>query len=181
MDEGKTEVDGETTLNWSTTIDQIGSSYKIWAVKGGANNDDTVLFATEANNTVEEFITAANLTKSIEMKTNASTEYYVNFESSVTTSYEAIYRIEFAIKAPTEAKADEYVAAWTSALTTRLRSATPPSTWSPRPSTLASLSPPLIWLSSSRSSPRLARTTAMSMSAPRRRSTFPTASPTEPS
>jgi hypothetical protein len=111
MDEGKTEVDGETTLNWSTTIDQIGSSYKIWAVKGGANNDDTVLFATEANNTVETFTAKANLTREISMKTDKATEYYVNFESSVTTSYEAIYRIDFAIKAPTKAKADEYVTA----------------------------------------------------------------------
>jgi hypothetical protein len=84
LEEGKTEVNGTTTLNWSTELADIGSSFTVWTV------GNTVIYAEDSGlNTIEEFTANANLNKAIEMKTNADTEDYVNFDDRAESYYTA--------------------------------------------------------------------------------------------
>jgi hypothetical protein len=99
LDAGKTEVDGKTTLNWSTDLDAIGSAYTIWATKGGANNDDTVVYAELGNNTYYETHDATNgaiSAKDAGMKlTGAAT--YINFDDGLDEYYTADMVITYSV------------------------------------------------------------------------------------
>jgi hypothetical protein len=96
LDEGKTEVDGKTTLNWSTDLDAIGEAYTIWAVKGGAQKQDTVIYASnDGLNTIDEFKSEVkDLNRAISVKTNSATETYLNFGAGtkVTSDYAINYQ-----------------------------------------------------------------------------------------
>jgi hypothetical protein len=99
---GKVEVNGKTTLNWEgTTIDDIGSSFVIWAVKGGAQNNDTVLLAEKsAVNAYEEYTYAADLFKgpdAIKMSVDKNTEDYINFDDQAVEYYLADIRVEYTL------------------------------------------------------------------------------------
>jgi hypothetical protein len=95
---GKTQVDGKTTLNWSTDLDAIGEAYTVWATKGGANNNDTVIYASnDGLNTVEEINTATNkLAKEVSLTLNDDTAYFVNFGDGVTYTASE-YKIKYVI------------------------------------------------------------------------------------
>jgi hypothetical protein len=94
---GKTEVDNDTILNWTTGLDEIGSSYTIWAVKGGAQKNDTVVYSElTADNAYETFTEEADLYNgptAIKMKTNGSTESFLNFGTE--GYYTSDYRLEW--------------------------------------------------------------------------------------
>jgi hypothetical protein len=84
LDEGKTEVNNDTVLNWSTTMDMIGQSYTVWTV------GKTVVYAEDSGlNKIEEFTADANLSRAVSMKTNADTEDYVNFDDQAAEYYTA--------------------------------------------------------------------------------------------
>jgi hypothetical protein len=105
LDAGKTEVDGKTVLNWSTDLEAIGESYTIWATKGGAQNNDTVIYADNTGlNTIETFTAKADLKREIKMKTNDDTEKFLNFGDEATytadrlVTYDKLTKIDFANK-----------------------------------------------------------------------------------
>jgi hypothetical protein len=82
---GKTEVNGKTLLNWTTGRDEIGSSYVIWATKGGAQKNDTVVYSElSADNAYYE--TDAATKGALDAKTTglnlATAEKFVNFSNS---------------------------------------------------------------------------------------------------
>jgi hypothetical protein len=98
-DAGKTEVDGDTILNWTTGRDEIGSSYVIWATKGGAQKNDTVVYSElSADNayyeTHEATKTDGITAKDAGMKLTGADEY-VNFAKDYTTTYTAEIRISY--------------------------------------------------------------------------------------
>jgi hypothetical protein len=82
LDAGKTEVDNDTILNWTTGLDEIGSAYTIWAVKGGAQKQDTVVYSElSADNAYYETYEAtkgAISAKDAGMKLTGA-ETYINF------------------------------------------------------------------------------------------------------
>jgi hypothetical protein len=86
LDAGKTEVDGKTTLNWTTGLDEIGSSFNVWVVKGGAQKDDTVIYSElSADNAYYETHEATNgviTAKDAGLKLTGA-ETYINFSDGL--------------------------------------------------------------------------------------------------
>jgi hypothetical protein len=105
LDEGTTEVDNSTILNWSTGLDDIGESFTVWTV------GNTVVYAEKANNTVVEFTAATSAAgisdKDAGMKL-AGAEQYVNFGDG-TTYTSSDYKIKYVIEL-TGLTADEQAA-----------------------------------------------------------------------
>jgi hypothetical protein len=83
---GKTEVDNDTILNWTTGLDEIGSSYTIWAVKGGAQKQDTVVYselsADNAYYETHEATKGAGITAKDTGLNLDTAEKFVNFDNS---------------------------------------------------------------------------------------------------
>jgi hypothetical protein len=92
LEEGKTQVDGSTTLNWSTTLDMIGSSYKVWTV------GNTVVYYEDAGNTVwetNEATSPAGITaKQVGLKLDGA-EQYVNYSDDFADVYSTDIRIAY--------------------------------------------------------------------------------------
>jgi hypothetical protein len=92
LEEGKTEVDNDTTLNWSTTLDMIGQSYKVWTV------GNTVVYSEDAGNTVyetNEATTPDGITaKQAGMKLDGA-EQYINYSPKYVDTYTTDIRVTY--------------------------------------------------------------------------------------
>jgi hypothetical protein len=92
LDEGKTEVNNGTTLNWSTTLDMIGQSYKVWTV------GNTVVYSELASANIwetNEATTPDGITaKQTGMKLTDA-DQYINFAKEYETTYTADIRISY--------------------------------------------------------------------------------------
>jgi hypothetical protein len=91
---GKTEVDNDTILNWSTGLDEIGSSYTIWATKGGAQKNDTVVYSElSADNAYYETYEATKNGAAISAKDAGmkltDVETFINFDDGLDDYYTA--------------------------------------------------------------------------------------------
>jgi hypothetical protein len=95
-DEGKTEIGSGAeleTLNWTTGIDDIGYSFNIWALNGGKNNDDTVIYAAKAAANADYETFESTDSKEISEKQAGlkltGAEKYVNYADDIQTTYTA--------------------------------------------------------------------------------------------
>ena len=102
LEAGLTLTANGDTLEWSTTLDMIGSAWDVWQV------DDTIVYYEEAeDNTVAEITTKVkevekDLSKECDLDVDDDTEYYINFDNEVTMEYEAEIRIRYVISVYTD-------------------------------------------------------------------------------